>query len=234
MKRVVRVLFVMMLCLFTLLACANPVENHGREGDPSQTDSVTNQPPDASAKPPKGTAPIAADLNHDGVEDQILMTFDSVEKDIATIKVIDGRCGAELMTETLELHSEKISAYYLKIGKGNELDELVSWDYRYLPDGRLEFRFSVFSFNAAGERQEGDHDVKRFDLSREAAVAKGDYEFQTLLKVIGEHIWPSTSEYDAYLLLDNQGDELLYSTADKRLIPPELDFELKDFVRESD
>ena len=62
----------------------------------------------------------------------------------------------------------------------------------------------------------------------------GSYEFRNLMDRIGEHIRPSQDTYDAYLLLDNHGSTMVYSTADALHLPVELHFELEDFVRNTD
>ncbi len=47
---------------------------------------------------------------------------------------------------------------------------------------------------------------------------------------INESIQASRSHYDGYLLLDNQRESILISTADNMLAPTDLLFELEDFV----
>ncbi len=180
------------------------------------------------------TESILADLNHDGTDDKIIITYDDKQQSSATIQVINGADNSELMSDALTLGGNKIGAYYLQLGKGNIRDSLVSWHYEYLEDGKLYFYYSVFSFEADGNITYSARGGDTFNVSNKSSAIRGSEKFLVMIKKLLDNIDASCSDYNGYLLLDNQGDSLLISTADNMLTPTELTFELEDFVIESE
>lgn len=237
------VLTLFLIC--TLFSCANSTdENPNKETSLIDQDNIdiTNetpsneteeQPSDATGDEQMKNQAIFADLNHDGTDDKILITYEDEQKNSATIKVINGNDGLELMSDSLELDTNKVGAYYLQKGKGNERDRLVFWHYGYLESGKLAFNYSVFSYEPDGKITYGDRGGRTFDVSYDAAIASGHQVFLVMIKEINENIQASRSIFDCYLLLDNQGDSLLISTAENMLTPTDLLFELEDFAVEA-
>ena len=180
------------------------------------------------------TEPILADLNHDGTDDKIIITYDDKQQSSATIQVINGADNSELMSDTLTLGGNKIGAYYLQLGKGNMRDSLVSWHYEYLEDGKLYFYYRVFNFEADGDITYIARNGDTFNVSNKSSAIRGNEKFLVMTKKLRDNIDASCSDYNGYLLLDNQGDSMLISTADNMLTPTELTFELEDFVIESE
>jgi len=180
------------------------------------------------------TESILADLNHDGTDDKIIITYDDEQQSSATIQVINGADNSELMSDALTLGGNKIGAYYLQLGKGNIRDSLVSWHYEYLEDGKLYFYYSVFSFEADGNITYSARGGDTFNVSNKSSAIRGNEKFLVMIKKLLDNIDASCSYYNGYLLLDNQGDSMLISTADNMLTPTELTFELEDFVIESE
>lgn len=234
------ILLLTITMLLTICSCANSInENHNDESSLSQLDNTDNseitndtkkQPSDTTSEQPKEDSPILADLNHDGTDDKIIITYDNEQKNAATIKVINGKDDSVLMTDTLILNSGKTGAYYLQLAKGSERDRLVFWHYGYLASGNLAFNYSVFSYESDGKIIYGDRGGKTFDVSFDAAIASGNHVFLMMREEINENIQASRSHYDGYLLLDNQEESLLISTADNMLAPTDLLFGLEDFV----
>jgi len=180
------------------------------------------------------TESILADLNHDGTDDKIIITYDDKQQSSATIQVINGADNSELMSDALTLGGNKIGAYYLQLGKGNIRDSLVCWHYEYLEDGKLYFYYSVFSFEADGNITYSARGGDTFNVSNKSSAIRGNEKFLVMIKKLRDNIDASSSAYNGYLLLDNQGDSMLISTADNMLTPTELTFELEDFVIESE
>lgn len=241
-------LLLTVIMLLTICSCANSIdEKYNDESSQSQLDDSANsettnntinnetekKPSAPTTEQPKKDEPILADLNHDGTDDKIIITYDDEQKGSATIKVISGKDDSELISDTLKLDANKIGAYYLQKGKDNERDRLVFWHYGYLESGKLAFNYSVFSYEPDGKIIYGDRGGKTFDVSYDAAVASGHQVFLVMIKEINENIQASRSIFDCYLLLDNQGDSLLISTAENMLTPTDLMFELEDFAVET-
>ena len=237
------VLTLFLIC--TLFSCANSTdENPSKETSLFGQDNIDftretssneteEQPSDNTGEQQIKKQAIFADLNHDGTDDKILITYDDEQKSSATIKVVSGKDDSELMSDTLKLDANKVGAYYLQKGKGNERDRLVFWHYGYLESGKLAFNYSVFSYEPDGKIIYGDRGGKTFDVSYDAAIASGHQVFLVMIKEINENIQTSRSIFDCYLLLDNQGDSLLISTAENMLTPTDLMFELEDFAVET-
>lgn len=239
------------LLLFTialflaLTSCANSMEEpHGSESLSSPMDSMENsEPANDTIAGETGAGPsetdsegirkdesILADLNNDGIDDKIFVTYDDEQNSSATIKVINGKDDSELMSDTLKLDADKTGAYYLQKGKGNELDRLVFWNYVLLDNGTLTFTYSVFSYDPDGTITYGDRGGQNFDVSNDSSIARGHQKFLLLREDVNENIQASRSIYNCYLLLDNQGDTLIISTAENLQAPTDLLFELEDFA----
>ena len=225
------------IVLLAMTACAN-------ETDPSTHDTVSTndtinseteqQSSDSTTEQVDEVNAILADLNHDGTDDKIIITYDDKQQSSATIQVINGADNSELMSDSLILGGERIGAYYLQSGKGTEPDRLVFWCYGYLPNDRLAFKYNTFSFEPDGKINYGDQGEKVFDVSKDGKLASGQHVFLTMIKTINDNIQSVHMYYNGYLLLDNQGDSMLISTEDNMLTPTELTFELEDFVIESE
>jgi len=179
---------------------------------------------------PENREPILADLNNDGTPDQLFITFDDSEKVSATIRVLNGADASELMSESLSQVKANKGAFYLKLGKTGYLNELVYWSYQMRGDEELIFRYSIFNFNAEGEIRYQEQEDYLFDFKR--GIASENMVFLTMREAINEHLSSSPFTHDAYLLLDNLGYELQYSTADHLLPAEKLTFTLHDFVNE--
>lgn len=183
---------------------------------------------------------VAATLNsikNEMIKDlaiKAIITYDDKQQSSATIQVINGADNSELMSDALTLGGNKIGAYYLQLGKGNIRDSLVSWHYEYLEDGKLYFYYSVFSFEADGNITYSARGGDTFNVSNKSSAIRGNEKFLVMIKKLRDNIDASSSAYNGYLLLDNQGDSMLISTADNMLTPTELTFELEDFVIESE
>lgn len=230
--RFLNVLLVLCIILVTVTSCANKVDDNpgGSEITSDSTNKETEKNPSGTTEQPEKDEPILADLNDDGTDDKIVITYDDEQKSSATIKVINGKDDSELMTDTLKLGANKFGAYYLQIGKGNERDKLVFWHYSYRDDGTMAFTYSVFSYDTAGKATYAKRGGKTFDVTQGAAIAAQNQIFLSMVLDINENIQATDSFYNGYLLLDNHGDNILLSTSDNMLAPTDLLFELDDFV----
>lgn len=92
---------------------------------------------------------------------------------------------------------------------------------------------SAFSYEPDGKIIYTDHGGNIFNISNKASIAKRHQAFLVMMKEINDNIQASRSNYAGYLLLDNQGDSILISTADNMLTPTDLMFELEDFAIDS-
>lgn len=239
MKKTIKILSLIVsltLLLLSASACADPP---GKQPDDGTTDppassdgNTTDEKDPTDAELPVANDPILADLNGDGTDDTISITFDNEEKSSATIKVINGKDGTELLSDTLTVgsHSHKIGAYYLKVGKSGEPNELVYWNY-ILPDDRLVFSGSVFHFGMDGKVEYRINEFKTFDIGQNASIESGNIPFGVIIDKLNENIMADCLQYNAYLLLDNQGDTLSVSTKDNMLTPTALTFTLEDFIK---
>lgn len=130
-KHIQKILLILtfIIVLLAMTACAN-------ETDPSTHDTVSTndtinseteqQSSNSTTEQIDETESILADLNHDGTDDKIIITYDDKQQSSATIQVINGADNSELMSDTLTLGGNKIGAYYMQLGKGNIRDSLVS------------------------------------------------------------------------------------------------------------
>lgn len=241
MKNIVKMLSLVListLLLLVITACVNNFHNDESSNlvdTNKDTEKAGSQSTDETDKDPSEiTEHILADLNGDGTEDKILIEFGNKENTIATIKIFDGTNNTELMSESLSLGANKVGAYYLKAGKNNYPDEIVMWHYAYLDNGKLEFHCSSFTFEPNGKKMYGIQESKVFDIGPNASIASGNIPFGALIDTINENIRANDAEYNAYLLLDNQGETILASTEDNLLAPSELSFTLEHFANQSE
>lgn len=195
----------------------------------SGTDNSDTTPPEAT----EATEPILSDLNNDGTDDQIIITYDNAEKSAATIKVINGKDNSELMSDTLKLDANKFGTYYLQRGKSNYPDKLVFWYYNYLNNEKIAFTYYVFSYDHEGKIVYGDKENKTFDIGPNASLASSNIPFGVMVEAINENIRKTDIEYEAYLLLDNHGDAIVASTKENMLTPSKLEFTLEYFVKQN-
>ncbi len=234
--QIILLLFACSMILLTTTACANEADPpiHGTDSTNDTINSETEQQSsDSTTEQADEVNAILADLNHDGTDDKIVITYDDEQKSSATIQVMNGKDNSELMSDTLILGGNKIGAYYLQLGKGNIRDSLVSWHYEYLEDGKLYFYYSVFNYESDGKITYYARGGDTFNVSNKGSAIRGSMDFLVMRAHIQENIDVSRSDYNGYLLLDNQGDSILISTADNMLTPTELTFELEDFVIDS-
>lgn len=241
--QIILLLFTCSFILLTVSACANEVglpthtaaSTHDITNDviTDITNSETEQPSETTTEQLDAVNEILADLNHDGTDDTIIITYDNEQQSSATIRVINGTDNSELMSDTLIFEGNKIGAYYLQLGNGNERDRLVFWHYEYLEDGNLYFYYSAFSYEPDGKIIYTDRGGDSFNVSNKASIAKRHQAFLVMREEINENIQSSRSHYTGYLLLDNQGASILVSTADNMLTPTDLLFELEDFAIDS-
>ncbi len=233
-------LFVCSIIILTTTACVNEIDPPTQTTDSTHdittdiTNGETEQPSETTTEQVYEVNAILADLNHDGTDDKIVITYDDEQKSSATIQVINGKDNSELMSDTLMLGGDKIGAYYLQVGKDGFRDSLVSWHYEYLEDGKLYFYYSVFNYEPDGKITYSARGGDTFNVSNKGSAIRGGEAFLVMRKKIQENIEAERSHYTGYLLLDNRGDSILISTADNMLTPTELMFELEDFVIESE
>ena len=197
------------------------------DGEPDASSDVLPAESETEGEP-EVNEPIMADLNNDGIDDQILIVFEDAKKSAATVKVINGKDSSELMSERLSLTAGKKGAFYLKIGKNGNYNELVFWNYNGNSAGGMDFRYGVFRFDEEGKRSYSVREDKRFDLG--AKINSENVVFLTMRKTINDHIVPHWNSHDSYLLLDNQGEKLQYSTVDAMLVPEELTCTLQNLA----
>lgn len=237
---------VFFLLLSSLTACASPSVNAPESSvssvssTPATDETTVHHDPEESFRgsesesaplaEPDESEPFLADLNNDGIDDQIFITFEDADKTAATLQIVNGKDASELMSESLSLTKNTKGAFYLKIGKTGYFDELVFWSYHPLETGGMVFRYSVFSFNADGEIQYQEQEDYRFQLGN--SIQSENMVFLTMREAINAHIVPNHFSHDSYLLFDNLGCELQYSTKDSLITPQKLTLTLNDFVSE--
>lgn len=230
---IMEIVVIVAIAVMLIIACTT-IDNKNEkasEKTAETTDNSVEMPiPDSTTEESTEDQFILADLNHDGTEDKIMIAYEDEQKNSAAIKVIDGKNDMELMSDVLKINANKVGAYYLQKGKGNERDRLVFWHYGYLSSGRLAFNYSVFSYEPDGKIIYGDRGGKTFDVSFDAAIASGNQVFLVMIKEINDNIQASRSHYNGYLLLDNRGESVVISTAENMIQPEDLTFELEDFV----
>lgn len=91
------ILLLTITMLLTICSCANSInENHNDESSLSQLDNTDNseitndtkkQPSDTTSEQPKEDSPILADLNHDGTDDKIIITYDNEQKMLQPLRL---------------------------------------------------------------------------------------------------------------------------------------------------
>ena len=250
MKNITKTLSLILALVMLLLAiasCANHEDDiHNNDGttdstadnagNSSDTDDSANKESgtdNSDTTPPEATDPILSDLNNDGTDDQIIITYDNAEKSSATIKVINGKDASELMSDKLKLDANKFGAYYLQRGKSNYPDKLVFWYYNYLNNEKIAFTYYVFSYDPDGKIVYGDKENKTFDIGPDASLASANIPFGVMVEAINENIRENDIEYEAYLLIDNHNGAIVASTKDNMLDPSKLEFSLENFVKQS-
>lgn len=250
MKNITKTLSLILALVMLLLAitsCANneddihnndgttdsTADNVGNTGDTDDSANKESGTDNSDTTPPEATEPILSDLNNDGTDDQIIITYDNAEKSAATIKVINGKDDSELMSDTLKLDANKFGAYYLQRGKSNYPDKLVFWYYNYLNNEKIAFTYYIFSYDSAGKIVYGEKENKTFDIGADAPLASANIPFGVMVEAINENIRKTDIEYEAYLLLANHGDAIVASTKDNMLAPSKLEFTLENFVKQN-
>ncbi len=227
--KLISIILVIAQAIFVFSSCAKKNTQVSPNG--SSTEAQTTSNPTDTTDQPKEESPILADLNNDGTDDKITIKYDNEDNTSATIVITSGADNSQLMSDTLILNENRIGAYYLKKGKQNEPDQLVLWYYSYLSDNtKLSFTYMVFSYDANGKTKISASGNKTFGIGVNDNIEAEDIVFQTMLETINEHTQPSFL-YTGYLLLDNQGDKITFSTADNLLETQKLTFCLSDFAK---
>lgn len=221
--KLITLLMVFSLLMTVFIACNN--ESVNESGDEN------NNLPDESDIIPSDT-PILADLDNDGTDDKILITYADEQKTSATIKVTSGKDGTEYMNEVFSLNSPKKGGYYLKLGKNGSYDELVRWSYWNQGNENVIFQYDVFAFLADGTEKLLDGQSYKFMIGANDNIGAGNVVLESMLNMLNEHILPSFS-YSTYLLADNRGNEVLISTAENMLESERVTYRLEDFMSDS-
>lgn len=230
------VLLSIILLLSVVTACDNnsnnlpddceTTESSTEKESVAQTTDITSE--SKTTSPVIEDKPILADINHDGTEDKIFITCDNTQNDTVIIQICNGKDDTELYSDSLSLNSNKKGAYCLKIGKNNNLDQLVHWHYQYLPNDKLVLEYSVFSFEG-NEIKESDANSYIFNLGNNATFASQNIVLSQMVAELHEHILSSFS-YNVKLLVDNRGEKLLMSSADNMLESQELTYTIESFI----
>lgn len=227
--KLISIILVITQAIFVFYSCAK--KNTPVNPDGSSTEAQTTPKSVDTTDQPNEESPILADLNNDGTDDKITIKYDNENKTSATIVITNGADNSQLMSDTLILNENRIGAYYLKKGKQNEPDQLVLWYYSHLMDNaRLSFTYMVFSYDKNGKIKNSAYGDKTFGIGVNDNIEAEDIVFQTMLETINEHTQP-TFLYTGYLLLDNQGDKITFSTAENLLEPQKLTFHLSNFAK---
>lgn len=250
LRRLLCLLVTACMMLTLLCACADPEPpKHPSEdtpdtpSDPSPDDPSTDVPSDPSTDVPSTDAPstdapsepdaadkatFVADLDRDDVDDRVYLAYDESAKSV-TLSIVSGKDDTELMSETVKTEQGERVAYCLKLGKGQNRDELVRWTYRVTPISTLILQCHVFHLNAKGEIVDIEKRGQTFTLSADPAMlAHQEPSFVSIRETINANIVPNAGYYDSYLLLDCCDGAVRYSTADEPLLPQEITFGLSD------
>lgn len=236
--KLIALLMVFSLLMTLFIACNNDSGNES--GDENNNESSFNNDESNDESDPDETlsgeddikpsdTPILADLDNDGTDDEILITYADEQKTSATIKVTSGKDGTEYMNEVFSLNASKKGGYYLKLGKNGSYDELVRWSYWDQGNEEVIFQYDVFTFLADGTEKPLDGQSYKFKIGANDNIGAGNAVLERMLNMLNEHIFPSFS-YSTFLLADNRGNEILISTADNMLESERLTYRLEDFI----
>ena len=227
------------LLLGSLCACHTPDDPEAPPQTPPSTEQDTppvdlpESPEDEPTPPPAETPSITADLDHDGIDDYVHIILADDDPTRATLEIVSGKDGSILMSEPFAQDQDEKGGYYLRRNLQYGQDSLVYWSYRVTEADTLIFRCHAYQFNAAGEIVDLEKRGQTFPVTTDTAMlAHNDPKFVQIRETINALIMPNEVE-DICVLLNNQGDTLLYSTPQAPIAPTEITFELIDFATES-
>ena len=226
--KLIALLILFVLLLTSFIACAGDPGNNDESSFNNDESSSGDTLPDENNKQPS-TSPILADLDNDGTDDEILITYADEQKTSANLKVTSGKDGTEYMNEVVSLNAAKKGGYYLKLDENGSYDEMVRWSYWDQGNREVIFRYDVFTFLADGTEKTIDAQSYKFKIDEDANIDAGNSTMRRMMNMLNEHILPSLS-YSTYLLADNRGNELLISTSENMLESERLTYRLEDFI----
>ena len=219
-------MFFIVTCCCILSSCSIPTDQT-LNGDTGETTVASNfeEPttPDISIE----LAFIVCDLNDDGVEEKIAIDTSSAT---ATIQIQQTREGGNLTLADIPFSNSETGGYYFRRGKNNNNDELLYWNYSIIDGSRLVFKYEVFSFDSNGEKEYRKREAKTFDLGSDAMISSESIVFSTLQSTLNSFL-VSDHSYDVFVLIENRGNGVLYSTADNLIKAEEILLDLRDFLK---
>lgn len=213
-------------CCFVFSSCT-ALTDQTLNGDTGETTVASNfeEPttPDISIE----LAFIVCNLNDDGVEEKIAIDTSS---ETATIQIKQKKEGGDLTLADISFSNSETGGYYLRRGKNNNDDEILYWTYSIINGSRLVFKYEVFSFDSNGEKEYRKREAKTFDLGSDAMMSSESIVFSTLQSTLNSFL-VSDHSYDVFVLIENRGNGVLYSTADNLIKAEEILLDLRDLLK---
>ncbi len=219
MKKLLTLTIALALMLSAITSCATDRENENTN-ETTAPENTQNVP-----EPPKA---ILADLNDDGKDDKILITV-AEDKRSATISITTSNDGKEVWSETISVDSREKGMYYLLAAKDHCPDRLLYFRYSYPSSDKFYIEYEKFKFSTSIFKSliQGD---KVFNIGPDAMMASQNLTLDSILSDINKMILPSFTT-EGFLLIDNRGEELVYSTKDNMIAAERLSFTLEDFIK---
>lgn len=224
MKKILTLTLSLALILSATTACAiNNEQGESSDGDPP----IETTSPDNTQNAPQPPKAILADLNDDGKDDKIFITVDE-DKKSATISIVKSNDGSEVFSETISVDSDYKCVYYLLAAKDHNPDRLLFFRYQNHPNDMLTVEYAKINITIDGMHNiiEGD---KTFNVGPDVSMVVNNRYLETILSDINKMILPSFTT-NGFLLIDNRGEELVYSTADDMIAAKALSFTLEDII----
>ncbi len=219
-------IILLFMILLILSSCSAPTDQT-LNGDAGETTSTSINEDTTSTAVDVEPAFIVCDLNYDGVEERIVIDTSS---ESATIQIQQTREGGNLTLADIPFSNSETGGYYFRRGKNNNYDELLYWNYSIIDGSRLVFKYEVFSFDSNGEKEHRKREAKTFDLGSDAMISSESIVFSTLQSTLNSFL-VSDHSYDVFVLIENRGNGVLYSTADNLIKAEEILLDLRDFLK---
>ena len=210
------------LCLFALLLSACKVSSDRNGETNAETESETTVETDIEST---GTLhKYSLDLNRDEAPEMIVvnqtLAESTIETNLATIRILDGKTGKEIWRDELAMYSEEKGAICLKKYINQTLHSIFYYKYHVNEDTKeLVFTFFEFYFGENGAvLSETNNPIERtYYVGDLEHVETGANDFALMLQdidmlAVSTKDGENDDDFNVYVLIDNTEETLKYST----------------------
>jgi hypothetical protein len=217
----------------SVFSCADSNESSSSKesGSDTGTNEVTTDGDNSNNVPNNSPLkPIISKLNRYDSDNEIIIT-ESEDKKSVNLKITWADSGTDVFNQNISIDDGYKVTYYLIDGKDNNPDSLLYFGYNYMESNtKLVIEAKVFYFTTDGI-YENSFGKKLFNIGPNDSLGSHNIVFQSILSQINENLGSSLTT-EAFILVDNQTDKIVYSTSENMIPAPKLTLTLENFIKQ--